>query len=144
MAKVAVMLAVQTMWYHVHFGQSPASVLPLQVHREAEELLGRVKLGHAAAVRSGSYSGGMKRRLSVALALLGDPKIVYLDEPTTGGPKAAALMVDVHLRKMAARSYTGTTPSQVCGRRRLGWCMEMAAPCATEVSAARPFAMCIG
>ena len=47
-------------------------------------LLEKVKLTYAAGVRSGSYSGGMKRRLSVAMALLGDPKIVYLDEPTTG------------------------------------------------------------
>lgn len=35
----------------------------------------------AAKVRSGSYSGGMKRRLSVAIALIGDPKLVILDEP---------------------------------------------------------------
>lgn len=33
---------------------------------------------------AGSYSGGMKRRLSVALALTGNPRIAYLDEPTTG------------------------------------------------------------
>lgn len=34
-------------------------------------------------MRAGSYSGGMKRRLSVAMALIGDPKIVYLDEPVS-------------------------------------------------------------
>ncbi|CAI8597974.1 unnamed protein product [Vicia faba] len=46
--------------------------------------LAEVRLLDAARVRSGSYSGGMKRRLSVAIALIGDPKLVILDEPTTG------------------------------------------------------------
>ena len=63
----------------------PAPLLfGLQVRYHSSELLEKVKLTYAAKVRSGSYSGGMKRRLSVAMALLGDPKIVYLDEPTTG------------------------------------------------------------
>ena len=44
----------------------------------------QVKLTYAGKQRTSAYSGGMKRRLSVAIALLGDPKIVYLDEPTTG------------------------------------------------------------
>lgn len=34
---------------------------------------------------AGKYSGGMKRRLSVAISFMGDPKVVYLDEPSTVG-----------------------------------------------------------
>uniref|UniRef100_A0A383W084 ABC transporter domain-containing protein n=1 Tax=Tetradesmus obliquus TaxID=3088 RepID=A0A383W084_TETOB len=82
------------------------------VRREAEELLGRVKLGHAAAVRSGSYSGGMKRRLSVALALLGDPKIVYLDEPTTGmDPISRRYVWDIIQAAKPGRAIVLTTHS---------------------------------
>ena len=44
----------------------------------------QVQLTAAANKRSSSYSGGMKRRLSVALALLGSPQLVFLDEPSTG------------------------------------------------------------
>lgn len=59
--------------------------LPLHDARVgAISLLEEVKLLEAGSVRAGAYSGGMKRRLSVAIALLGDPKVVYLDEPTTG------------------------------------------------------------
>ena len=47
----------------------------------AEQSPDQVKLSQAANVRAGSYSGGMKRRLSVAIALIGDPKLVFLDEP---------------------------------------------------------------
>eukprot|EP00887_Chlorella_sp_A99_P004461 scaffold30.g4461.t1 len=43
-----------------------------------------VRLTEAASVAAGAYSGGMRRRLSVAIALLGDPRLVFLDEPSTG------------------------------------------------------------
>jgi ABC-2 type transport system ATP-binding protein len=50
----------------------------------AEELLSRVGLTRAADRRVGGYSGGMKRRLDLALALVHRPRILFLDEPTTG------------------------------------------------------------
>lgn len=56
----------------------------LQVADKGASLLEQVQLTPAAKKRSASYSGGMKRRLSVALALLGNPQLVFLDEPSTG------------------------------------------------------------
>jgi ABC-2 type transport system ATP-binding protein len=50
----------------------------------ATELLERVGLTEAADRRVGGYSGGMKRRLDLALALVHSPQILFLDEPTTG------------------------------------------------------------
>jgi ABC-2 type transport system ATP-binding protein len=50
----------------------------------ADELLARVGLMGAADRRVGGYSGGMKRRLDLALALVHRPRILFLDEPTTG------------------------------------------------------------
>jgi ABC-2 type transport system ATP-binding protein len=49
-----------------------------------EELLSRVGLSEAADRKVGGYSGGMKRRLDLALALVHRPRILFLDEPTTG------------------------------------------------------------
>jgi ABC-2 type transport system ATP-binding protein len=57
-----------------------------KAEREArgDELLGRVGLSQAADRKVGGYSGGMKRRLDLALALAHRPRILFLDEPTTG------------------------------------------------------------
>src|SRR3954467_2636838 len=53
-------------------------------NRRGDELLDRVGLSEAADRKVGGYSGGMKRRLDLGLALVHRPRILFLDEPTTG------------------------------------------------------------
>src|SRR5947208_3270495 len=55
-----------------------------EIERRGEALMDRVGLSEAADRRVGGYSGGMKRRLDLALALVHGPRILFLDEPTTG------------------------------------------------------------
>jgi ABC-2 type transport system ATP-binding protein len=55
-----------------------------EAKRRSGELLARVGLTQAADRKVGGYSGGMKRRLDLALALVHEPRILFLDEPTTG------------------------------------------------------------
>ena len=50
----------------------------------AADLLGRFGLADAAGRRVAAYSGGMRRRLDIAMSLIGDPRIIFLDEPTAG------------------------------------------------------------
>ncbi|MEU4683700.1 ATP-binding cassette domain-containing protein [Streptomyces xinghaiensis] len=52
--------------------------------RTAAELLKRFDLTEAAKKPAATYSGGMKRRLDIAMTLVGNPRIIFLDEPTTG------------------------------------------------------------
>ena len=53
-------------------------------HRIAAELLERFDLVEAAKKPASTYSGGMKRRLDIAMTLVGNPRLIFLDEPTTG------------------------------------------------------------
>jgi ABC-2 type transport system ATP-binding protein len=50
----------------------------------ADDLLRRFGLADAAGRRVSTYSGGMRRRLDIAMSLIGSPRIIFLDEPTTG------------------------------------------------------------
>jgi len=52
--------------------------------RVADDLLERFGLADAAGRRVSAYSGGMRRRLDIAMSLIGDPRIIFLDEPTAG------------------------------------------------------------
>ncbi len=65
--------------------QAALQALPRGERRSrADELLERVGLSDAADRKVSGYSGGMKRRLDLALALVHRPRVLFLDEPTTG------------------------------------------------------------
>jgi ABC-2 type transport system ATP-binding protein len=69
---------------HLHLQGALHGFPRLERRKRGEELLGRVGLSEAADRKVRGYSGGMKRRLDLALALVHRPSILFLDEPTTG------------------------------------------------------------
>jgi len=74
--------------------------------RRAAELLERFELADAGAKLAGTYSGGMVRRLDLAMSLIGEPRILFLDEPTTGlDPRSRRTMWQV-VRDLAAGGVT--------------------------------------
>lgn len=75
-------------------------------HRVADELLARFSLTDAAGRAASTYSGGMRRRLDIAMSLVGDPSVVFLDEPTTGLDPQARLEVWDAVRGLAAAGTT--------------------------------------
>ena len=72
----------------------------------AEQLLARFQLTDAADRKVSTYSGGMRRRLDIAMSLIGDPPVVFLDEPTTGLDPEARLEVWQAVRDLAAGGTT--------------------------------------
>jgi ABC-2 type transport system ATP-binding protein len=72
----------------------------------ADDLLARFSLTEAADRRAGTYSGGMRRRLDIAMSLIGEPPVVFLDEPTTGLDPQARLEVWDAVQRLAARGTT--------------------------------------
>jgi ABC-2 type transport system ATP-binding protein len=74
--------------------------------RRADELLELVGLVDSADRRIKGYSGGMKRRLDLASALVHEPDVLFLDEPTTGLDPASRLTVWDEVRRINARGTT--------------------------------------
>jgi len=74
--------------------------------RIADELLARFSLADAAARRVSTYSGGMRRRLDLAMSLAGEPPVIFLDEPTTGLDPQARLEVWQAVRELARKGTT--------------------------------------
>ncbi|MFG6503583.1 ABC transporter ATP-binding protein [Microbacterium sp. P05] len=72
----------------------------------ADELLHRFSLVDAADRRAATYSGGMRRRLDIAMSLIGEPSVIFLDEPTTGLDPQARLEVWQSIRQLAAGGTT--------------------------------------
>ena len=72
----------------------------------ADALLARFSLTDAGGRRAGTYSGGMRRRLDIAMSLIGDPPIIFLDEPTTGLDPQARIEVWDTVKELA---HGGTT-----------------------------------
>lgn len=68
----------------------------------ADELLAAFRLTEADGRKAGSYSGGMRRRLDIAMSLVGHPEVIYLDEPTTGLDPEARLEVWEVVKGLAA------------------------------------------
>ncbi|HEX6955193.1 MAG TPA: ATP-binding cassette domain-containing protein [Agromyces sp.] len=72
----------------------------------ADDLLARFSLTEAGNRRAATYSGGMRRRLDIAMSLIGDPPIIFLDEPTTGLDPQARLEVWQTVERLAQRGTT--------------------------------------
>ncbi len=72
----------------------------------ADDLLDRFSLTDAGARRVSTYSGGMRRRLDIAMSLIGDSPVIFLDEPTTGLDPEARLEVWQTVKELAGRGTT--------------------------------------
>ena len=72
----------------------------------ADELLKRFGLTDAADRRVSVYSGGMRRRLDIAMSLVGTPSVIFLDEPTTGLDPKGRLAVWKIVKQLAGRGVT--------------------------------------
>jgi ABC-2 type transport system ATP-binding protein len=74
--------------------------------QRADDLLARFQLIDAAKRRVATYSGGMRRRLDIAMSLIGNPPVIFLDEPTTGLDPQARIEVWNSVKELAGQGTT--------------------------------------
>src|SRR6266496_425701 len=72
----------------------------------ADDLLARFQLTGAAKRRVATYSGGMRRRLDIAMSLIGNPPVIFLDEPTTGLDPQSRVEVWNSVKELAGQGTT--------------------------------------
>jgi ABC-2 type transport system ATP-binding protein len=72
----------------------------------ADDLLQRFSLTEAGARRAATYSGGMRRRLDIAMSLIGNPPVIFLDEPTTGLDPQSRVEVWNRVKELAGQGTT--------------------------------------
>jgi len=72
----------------------------------ADGLLARFDLTDAGGRRAATYSGGMRRRLDIAMSLIGNPAVLFLDEPTTGLDPQSRIEVWKTIRELAGQGTT--------------------------------------
>jgi ABC-2 type transport system ATP-binding protein len=81
-------------------------IAPSAVRDRGQLLLDRVGLSGAQERRVGTYSGGMRRRLDLAMALIHDPEVLFLDEPTTGLDPTSRLTLWEEVRRLKSEGTT--------------------------------------
>ncbi|MBA2637098.1 MAG: ATP-binding cassette domain-containing protein [Solirubrobacterales bacterium] len=81
-------------------------IAPRDVRDRGRELIERVGITYAADRRVGTYSGGMRRRLDLAMALIHSPEVLFLDEPTTGLDVSSRLTLWEEVRRLRAEGTT--------------------------------------
>jgi ABC-2 type transport system ATP-binding protein len=97
---------------HVGGGSAQSGLLHQEARRRADELLERFALTDAATRRVRTYSGGMRRRLDLALSFVVTPQVLFLDEPTTGVDPRSRLELWEVIRTLADAGTTVSLTTQ--------------------------------